>query len=76
MTVDIAISDRRWVEDPDAPSGRKEVMMFAIRNESFLSGILTKYPRTGTASMAQDVTSGSVYTLMGTTSADWIKMGS
>ena len=76
MTVDISISDRKWVNDPDAPGGRKEVMAFAIRNETFLSGILTKYPLTGTASIAQDVTSGTVFTLMGNTSADWIRMGS
>jgi hypothetical protein len=75
MIVDITITDRRWVDDPDAPRGRKEVIMYAIRNETFLSGILAKYPATGTASMAQDVTTGSVFTLMGDTSADWIKMG-
>ena len=76
MTVNIAITDRRWVNDPDAPDGRKEVMMYAIRNDSFLSQILTKYPNTGTASIAQDVTTGTVFTLMGDTSDDWIRMGS
>ena len=76
MTVDITISDRKWVDDPDVPGGRKEVMAFAIRNETFLSGILVKYPNTGTASIAQDVTAGTVFTLMGDTSADWVRMGS
>jgi hypothetical protein len=75
MTVDIAVSDRRWVTDIDAPGGRKEVIMFCIRNETFLSGILTKYPKAGTTSMAQDITTGAVFTLMGNTSSDWIKMG-
>jgi len=76
MTVDITITDRRIVNDPDASGGRKEITMYAIRNDTFLSTILEKYPLTGTGSMAQNVTTGSVYTLMGTTSADWIKMGS
>jgi hypothetical protein len=75
MKVDITITDRRWVNDPDAPDGRKEVLMFTIRNESFLSGVLTKYPLTGIGSMAQDATTGSVYTLMGTEPSDWVKMG-
>jgi len=74
MTVDIAITDRKTVNDPHG--GQKEVAMYAIRDASFLSGILEKYPLTGTGSMAQDVTTGSVYTLMGDASADWIKMGS
>ena len=76
MTVDITITDRRWVNDPTVPEGRKEVMMFAIRNTSFVRGILNKYPHTGAGSMAQDVTSGKVFTLMGDTPDDWIEMGS
>jgi len=76
MTVDITITDRRIVNDPDAPRGQKEVVMFAIRNDTFLSQVLTKYPLIGMGSMAQDVTTGSVYTLMGTDPIDWIKMGS
>jgi hypothetical protein len=76
MTVDITITDRRWVDDTEAPKGRKEVMMYAIRNETFLAGVITKYPNTGIGSMAQDVTTGTVFTLMGVDPVDWIKMGS
>jgi len=78
MTVDITITDRRWVNDPRAPEGRKEVIMYAIRNDSYLIKILMMYPLTGFGSMAQDVTTGTVFTLMGNdgTLDDWIKMGS
>ena len=76
MTVDITITDRRWVDDSKVPGGRKEVIMYAIRNETFLSEILTMYPNTGIGSMAQDITIGTVFTLMGTEPPDWVKMGS
>jgi len=76
MTVDIAISNRRWINDPATPRGRKEITTFAIRSEAFLNKILIEYPRIGTGSIAQDVSTGAVFTLMGDTSDDWIRLGS
>jgi len=76
MKVNIAIRGSQWVSDPKAPGGRKEVMDYVVLNDSDVLNILSEYPHTGSASMAQNITTGRVFHLMGDTSDDWVQMGS
>jgi len=76
MTVNIVIRGRQPVDDPEIRDGRKEVMDYAVINDSDVRDILKKYPHTGSGSMAQNITTGTVFHLMGNTPDDWIKMGS
>ena len=64
----------------DAPvPKRTKTIFFGMRNATYLSEILTEYPRIPDGSQAQDLSTGDVYTLLrveDNQSADpWIKMG-
>jgi len=52
MTTGITISDRTWVQDPNAPNGKKEVITFGVVTAALINQILTDYPQTGEGSYA------------------------
>ena len=52
MANGIEIIGRDWVADPTAPGGRKEVVTYALEDETLIDDVLVEYPYTGTGSCA------------------------
>jgi hypothetical protein len=48
----ITIMDRNWVQDPNAPRGRKEVVVYGVTNSSLIDSILSFNPNIGDGSLA------------------------
>jgi hypothetical protein len=70
--VNYTIIGDQTVNDPAVPGGRKIVTQFVMRNASFSGEILTVYKNTQDGSMAQDLSTGDVYFLLG---GAWSKLG-
>ena len=60
----ITIIGREWVEDPEAPGRRKEVIAFAVTDLALVDSILTVYPHTGDGSIVLVRSDGSSYFLI------------
>ena len=52
MATGMTILGREWINDPDAPGGRKEVVTFSVESSALIPTILMRYPNTGNGSYA------------------------
>jgi len=54
----ITIIGREWVEDPQAPNGSKEVVVYGVKTAALIDDILSVYPKTGEGSFALCIAEG------------------
>ena len=54
----ITIIERDWVNDPKAPGGKKEVVVYLVTAAALIDSILDEYPGTGEGSFAICVPEG------------------
>ena len=65
MATGITIAGREWVQDQDAPNGKKEVITYGVVTAALINQILTEYPKTGEGSYAICIPEGVCRQLIG-----------